>query len=408
MAVNSNVNPNFPIPGIDQSSRGFRNNFATTKEEIENLQSKNIRLSGIVTGGPVQIGDGTGDIVIPTALDIYEVPAAGSNLSVQINKSGILSGSNTFINGNKLGINTSTPAYELHVIGNANVAGTGNTASLLIGSNLEIRSEAAQSNISINGLDQIQITSAYGNIGIGTTPTSTFDVYSINNDVAIFRAGRNTNDNAIRFTTGQNATFGLVLEQTTANKVGGMRIDQNGNISIHVNESSFANLSDASRIINILPNNNVGIGSMTPQSQLDVQGNVKITGLLQFSNVDLSSSSIFFADGSSQSTGGGGGVTASGTRSLSLGDVGRYIISTTAGSETITIPNDTSLAFPVGGRTSVILNGSGTVTISPEGPAQLYLAGTGATGNRTLAAYGFATLVKIASNTWFISGNGIT
>ncbi len=38
----------------------------------------------------------------------------------------------------------------------------------------------------------------------------------------------------------------------------------------------------------------------------------------------------------------------------------------------------------------------------------MYLAGDGATGSRTLAAYGVASAVKVASTTWIISGNGLT
>jgi hypothetical protein len=38
----------------------------------------------------------------------------------------------------------------------------------------------------------------------------------------------------------------------------------------------------------------------------------------------------------------------------------------------------------------------------------LLLAGTGATGSRTLAAFGMATLLKITSTSWMISGNGLT
>ena len=41
-----------------------------------------------------------------------------------------------------------------------------------------------------------------------------------------------------------------------------------------------ANLSDASRVLVILANNNVGIGSMVPRNQLDVQGNVSVSGTL--------------------------------------------------------------------------------------------------------------------------------
>lgn len=50
MAVNSNVDITFPIAGQDQDSKGFRDNFAVIKTEIENLQSKFINVTGDVSG----------------------------------------------------------------------------------------------------------------------------------------------------------------------------------------------------------------------------------------------------------------------------------------------------------------------------------------------------------------------
>ena len=46
MAVGSRVNPNFPIPGVYQSSKGLRDNFLTIKTEIETLQNS------LSSGGP--------------------------------------------------------------------------------------------------------------------------------------------------------------------------------------------------------------------------------------------------------------------------------------------------------------------------------------------------------------------
>lgn len=66
MAVISRVNPNFPVPGIDQSSKGFRDNFATIKTEIENLQAKEILLTGDVIAGPILLDSGTSPVIIPT------------------------------------------------------------------------------------------------------------------------------------------------------------------------------------------------------------------------------------------------------------------------------------------------------------------------------------------------------
>ena len=67
MAANSRVNPNFPIPGIDQSSRGFRDNFSAIKTEIENIQGKTITLVGDVTGNAL-IDSGGLDIILETTV----------------------------------------------------------------------------------------------------------------------------------------------------------------------------------------------------------------------------------------------------------------------------------------------------------------------------------------------------
>jgi hypothetical protein len=37
----------------------------------------------------------------------------------------------------------------------------------------------------------------------------------------------------------------------------------------------------------------------------------------------------------------------------------------------------------------------------------LYQAGTSNSGNRTLNIKGMASLLKVATNTWFISGSGV-
>lgn len=286
MAVQSNVNPNFPIPGIDQSSRGFRDNFATIKQELEALQSKNIQLSGSLISNPVQIGSTDSDVVIPVVVDLSSIQAAGANLSVQYNLNNVIMGSQVYYDNGKVGINTSTPQNALDVIGNANIfSSTGNT-SLQLGSNLVARVTSATSNIEINGVSTLIINNSNQNIGIGTTPQVRLDVQSTDTNPVIVRATQNNSDNGVRLTTSQvNATMGVVLEQRSANKVGGLRVDQNGNISIHVNESMDANLSDASRVINILTNNKVGIGSMNPQSQLDVSGNARISGTLNVGTV---------------------------------------------------------------------------------------------------------------------------
>jgi hypothetical protein len=93
---------------------------------------------------------------------------------------------------------------------------------------------------------------------------------------------------------------------------------------------------------------------------------------------------------------------------LVLADAGKTILHPIAddNARTFTIPANSSVAYPVGTVvTFVNLINDVTIDITTD---TMYLAGDGATGSRTLAAYGVASAVKVASTTWVISGNGLT
>lgn len=91
-----------------------------------------------------------------------------------------------------------------------------------------------------------------------------------------------------------------------------------------------------------------------------------------------------------------------------LADSGKTILHAIAddNARTFTIPANSSVAYPVGTvLTFVNLINDVTIAITTD---TMYLAGDGATGSRTLAAYGVASAVKVASTSWIISGNGLT
>jgi hypothetical protein len=71
-----------------------------------------------------------------------------------------------------------------------------------------------------------------------------------------------------------------------------------------------------------------------------------------------------------------------------------------------TIPANSSVAYPVGTVISFV-NLQNTVTIEITTDT-MYLANDGDTGDRTLAEYGMASAMKVASTTWIISGSGLT
>ena len=95
------------------------------------------------------------------------------------------------------------------------------------------------------------------------------------------------------------------------------------------------------------------------------------------------------------------------TATLAIDDAGKHIYVTT-NSQTITIPANATVAYPIGTTIDFIAGASATTVTIAIDTDTMYLAGTGTTGSRTLAAHGMATAVKVAATTWYISGYGLT
>jgi len=96
-----------------------------------------------------------------------------------------------------------------------------------------------------------------------------------------------------------------------------------------------------------------------------------------------------------------------GNYTLALADAGHHIYSQNTGAQTITLPLNAAVAYDTGTLITIINNGTTAITID-DGGATLTLAGTGGTGNRTLAVNGIATLIVVEDDVWFISGNGLS
>jgi hypothetical protein len=92
---------------------------------------------------------------------------------------------------------------------------------------------------------------------------------------------------------------------------------------------------------------------------------------------------------------------------LVLIDGGKHIYSTNSGAQSITIPTNASVAFPIGTAFTIVNNGTTSITIVTTS-LTVYQAGTTNTGNRTIATKGVATCLKVATDTWFVSGAGVS
>jgi hypothetical protein len=246
------------------------------------------------------------------------------------------------------------------------------------------------------------INSSNQRVGIGTAPQATLDVWSTSNDVAIIRANTNNADNTIRYTTSQpNATIGIAFEQINSDLVGGIRLDQSGSLSLHVGESNHANLSNASRVINILANNNVGIGSMVPKNQLDVQGNVYVSKNMEVDGVISINSIPAGYLGLPQ-------VILTGSTSMQMSDQGKHYYSQLSSNATLTIPSHSVAPYPIGTKIMIINGGTGTITVGTGDGINLFMAGSSVNGPRNLSSYGVATIICVAESFWFIYGTGIS
>jgi len=91
---------------------------------------------------------------------------------------------------------------------------------------------------------------------------------------------------------------------------------------------------------------------------------------------------------------------------LALTDQGKHVYFTGGSTATLTVPTNASVAFPIGTTILVVNDNSGNLTISGAGVT--FQLANGATGNRTVATKGLATCLKTATDTWYVSGAGVT
>jgi hypothetical protein len=96
---------------------------------------------------------------------------------------------------------------------------------------------------------------------------------------------------------------------------------------------------------------------------------------------------------------------------LALTDAGKHILTQNSGAstQTITIANNASVAFRTGAAITIVVQSTGTVAIANGASVTMYLAGTStAKSTITLNSYSMATLLKIGTDTWMVSGTGAT
>ena len=85
----------------------------------------------------------------------------------------------------------------------------------------------------------------------------------------------------------------------------------------------------------------------------------------------------------------------------------RLVTASNAAAQTYSIPTNASVAYPVGSQINIIQIGVGQVTINAVTAGTTTIASTGATSTapKLRVRYSSATLIKVATDTWYVVGD---
>ena len=354
--------------------------FYVSGAEAARIDSSGNLLVGTTTAqGKLSVNSATGNVGFNTGTSSspergnlwYDTDGTGWKFNIGKRQSGSFTAQMTIQDDGSVGIGTTSPSTILHVAGSSvtevRVTSSGNLTT------------GAASLLRFGGSNSA--TSGY--IGYGGT-ASTIDLW---NTLAGSLTFGTSNLERMRITSGGNLLLGttassgapyIVELNTTSDTRIGLKAGNvlTGIIQATTNNFAFGT-SGASTVMTFSTNGAerfriLAGGGITSSDLADAVG---YKGLPQ----------------NSQTTG----------YTLALSDMGKHISITTGN---ITIPANGSVAFPVGAAVTIYNNSGSTQTISITTDT-LRQAGTTNTGTRTLAAYGVATVLKVASTTWVISGN---
>jgi len=95
------------------------------------------------------------------------------------------------------------------------------------------------------------------------------------------------------------------------------------------------------------------------------------------------------------------------TYTFVLGDNGQLVTASNASAQTYSIPTNASVAYPTGTQINIIQIGAGQVTIQAVTSGTTTVASTGATATapKLRAQYSSATLIKAATDLWYVVGD---
>jgi hypothetical protein len=92
-----------------------------------------------------------------------------------------------------------------------------------------------------------------------------------------------------------------------------------------------------------------------------------------------------------------------------VNSAGSHYYRTTATAHSLTIPTNASVPFRIGSIVNCVNDeGAGVCTILPASGVTLVLGGEGVMASIAIAEAGSASIIKIGTNRWYVTGVGLT
>jgi hypothetical protein len=154
------------------------------------------------------------------------------------------------------------------------------------------------------------------------------------------------------------------------------------------------NITSVGTLTSLTVTGNVTGGNLTTGAQVVATGNITGANITATANIADSKGDVRSIPINSQNTG----------YTLQASDAGKVINMTTGN---VTVPAGV-FASPFGQAITIYNDQNASNAVVSGAGVTMRLAGTAATGNRTLARYGLATVVCVSANTFVISGAGLT
>jgi len=278
-------------------------------------------------------------------------------------------------------------------IAGANVTGTINTAVLA-----QEVINSAQPNIgSVGTLSELLVSNTIVSVGL------TANTGDITVTAGVFAGDGGSISNVVGANVSGEVGFAAV-----ANSVAIANVSGAGNIATVNLDGNTANYLDGTGSWGpVTATSATTAGTVTTAAQPNITSlgtlvDLTVTGNIAGGNINANTNG--FAIGYKEIP----PVVLSADDTIALEDSGKHFRSTTAGNITLSIPTNSTVAFPVGTAISIVEQAAGNILVNAISGVTLYQAGNSTAGNRVISTYGLATLMKVDTDTWFISGTGVS